>query len=355
MIASIDSAESNRAMDISSSAVPGPFLLFVRGRTIVAQRFEAGALKTSGDAAAIADGISLSQGQAFDAAGNTLAFLSPDRHSTLAWMDRAGRHISTIEMEGTAYWPALAPDGRRIAVDVDNPVSGMREIWVVEESRRSRLTFGPTHDTDAVWAPDGRRLAYGHNDGGGLYQLTIADGLSKQLRDFGGGTGHAYPADWSRDGRFIAYVSYDSSAADIWLLPTGRDATPLQVTASPFHEHQARFSPDSRYVAYSANDSGRPEIYIQALPPARGRWVVSTNGGAQPMWRGDGKELYYLTLDNTLTAVPVNLGTSTTVGTPAPLFKIRLDESIFLRYATTIPSPTTASVFSSIASPAALA
>lgn len=98
---------------------------------------------------------------------------------------------------------------------------------------------------------------------------------------------------------------------------------------TPFNEGQARLSPDGRYVAFASNESGRAEVYVQALPPGKGRWMVSTNGGAQPMWRGDGRELYYLSSDYAIVAVPITLGAEVSFGDAQRLFSVTLNESPF--------------------------
>ena len=331
VIQSLDGGTPRPVINVSSSATfdESASLFFNRGRSLVSQRFDPVRATLAGDRSLIADDLSVISARSFDAAGGTLAYLASERQTSLAWVDRAGRQISTVETAGAAMWPAVAPDDRRIAVDVENPDSGIREIWLIDGLRRSRLTFGPLHDSDAVWAPDGQRLAFAHNEGGEVHELTVGQGGSRRLHEFGAGTNFAYPTDWSRDGQWIAYASFATGIADIWLLPASGTAAPTPLTTSPFSEHQARFSPDGRYLAYAANDSGRPEVYIQAMPPAKGRWTVSTNGGAQPMWRGDGKELYYVTLDNMLTSVPIKLGSGVTVGIPSALFKIQGSESLF--------------------------
>lgn len=331
MIQSIETGGPRHLTDIPAGAVPfsDQALLFLRGRALVAQPFDSDKVRIAGAAATVADRLSVSDGT-FDAAGDTLAYLSADRQTSLAWFDRIGRRLSPVDVDGMVNWPAVAPDGRRIAVDIENLASGVREIWAIDGTRRSRLTFGPANDSDAIWAPDGERLAFAHDSGRQLRELTIGQSASRLLHDFGSNSDEVYPTDWSRDGRLIAFVSWGPEGnSNIWLFPTSGEGTPQRLVATPFQEGQARFSPDGRYVAYTSNDSGRPEVYIQALPPGNGRWPVSTSGGAQPMWRGDGRELYYVALDNTMTAVPVTLSPGVGIGTPAPLFKVEEDESLF--------------------------
>jgi dipeptidyl aminopeptidase/acylaminoacyl peptidase len=200
------------------------------------------------------------------------------------------------------------------------------EIWTIDGVRRTRVTFGPESSGDVVWSPDGTRLAYQARFGAELRELVPGTNTTRTLATFTGASDNVYPTDWSRDGRFIAYVSWSNGTEDLHLFPTGGGPS-ISLATSPFNEGAARFSPDGRFIAYRSNESGRPEVYVQALPPATGRWLVSTSGGSQPMWRGDGRELYYLDPDNLLMAVPISLGAAVTAGTPVPLFRLRIQES----------------------------
>ena len=109
---------------------------------------------------------------------------------------------------------------------------------------------------------------------------------------------------------------------DIWALPLGGDKKPFPIVTTNFDELWATFSPDGRYVAYQSNESGRSEIAVQEFPEARNKWQVSTDGGGQSFWRGDGRELFYRS-GSRLMSVPVEAGETFTAGTPAPLFQAR--------------------------------
>ena len=123
--------------------------------------------------------------------------------------------------------------------------------------------------------------------------------------------------DWSPDGRFVLYrynsiqaslPSTSSTGWDIWALPLDGDRKPFPVVQTNFEERDGQFSPDGKWIAYQSNESGRFEIYVQPFPgPARKWGPISTNGGAQVRWRRDGKELFYIALDDRLMAVPIQL------------------------------------------------
>jgi Tol biopolymer transport system component len=141
------------------------------------------------------------------------------------------------------------------------------------------------------------------------------------------------PSSWSADGKFILFTSVGSKTRqDIWVLPMGKDpSAPLVTDRKPFvflqtdyAESEAVFSPNGRWVAYRSNESGRDDIYVKPFPGPAGRWQVSTGGGTRPKWRRDGKELFYLGVDDKLMAAEIRMkGTALEVGAVRPLFQTR--------------------------------
>jgi Tol biopolymer transport system component len=141
-----------------------------------------------------------------------------------------------------------------------------------------------------------------------------------------------YPSDWSRDGRFVVYTANDpKTKQDIWILPmnpnpkgAGGERKPFLFLQTEFNETRATFSPDGRWIAYESDESGRYEVYIRPFPGPGGKWQVSTSGGTRPRWRRDGKELFYLALDDKIMAAEIKLGSATVdVGSVWPLFQSR--------------------------------
>lgn len=152
--------------------------------------------------------------------------------------------------------------------------------------------------------------------------IGTAQALPEQGPDLEGNA----PSDWSRDGRFIITLGIgQTTRRDIWVLPQVGDRTPFVFLQTPAHELQPTLSPDARWVAYASDESGRPEVYVQPFPVGGAKWQVSTAGGMQPRWRRDGRELFYVGLDRTLTAVEVNgAGEGFRVGRARPLFDARV-------------------------------
>src|SRR5205807_7234625 len=116
-----------------------------------------------------------------------------------------------------------------------------------------------------------------------------------------------YVNDWSKDGRFLLYCEVDAKTGrDLWAIPQKNgERKPIRIANTPFDELNGQFSPDERWVAYETNESGRFEIVVQPFPDPAGKWQVSTNGGIQPRWRADGKELYFIAPDGKLMAASV--------------------------------------------------
>jgi Tol biopolymer transport system component len=333
-VGSVDSTDRHQLSEVRStiSYAPGGHVVFIRQGSLMTQRFDARTLQLSGEPLSITDEMR-NINASFGVGGNTLVYFPAVRSTALAWFDRAGKQIRSITTAGEYGWPALSPDGHRIAIDRVDSDTGTRAIWLVDErGTNTRLTRDPTEESDVVWAPDGNHIAFGHDDGRAVYEMSLASTSSQRvLTQFDAKGSQAYPTDWSSDGRFIAYTGWGPTmTADVWLLPLATGAKPIPVAATKSQEGQARFSPDGRWIAYSSDESGRPEVYVQAMPPEQTRITISTSGGAQPMWRRDGKELFYLALDNTVMAVPLRSATSIDAGAPVALFKARIDESNFM-------------------------
>jgi eukaryotic-like serine/threonine-protein kinase len=334
-VGSLEGGERKRLLEARSKVVYAEGvgqLLFVRGDSLLTQGFDEDKLEMTGTPVTVCDGVVNASGSlaGFDEAGGTLVCTDNRRDTTLEWFDRTGKRIDAVPFGGNFRSPVIASDDRRIAIDRANTETGAREIWVLDGDRSTRLTFGATDDSDVVGArrPAGC-IRWGHGPVSRGDRIWAASGR-RTLHQFGGGSDEVYPNDWSEDGRFIAYNSYgQGNAADIYVLPLEAGAKPLVVASTRYNEHQARFAPGSRFIAYASDESGRPEVWVQAMPPAAGRWPVSAAGGAQPMWRADGRELFFLALDGTLMAVPVRTGTTLDVGTPAPLFRVHVEESVF--------------------------
>jgi Tol biopolymer transport system component len=131
----------------------------------------------------------------------------------------------------------------------------------------------------------------------------------------------AYPLDWSHDGRFVLYESQaPKTGADLWVLPLAGDKKPFPFLQTAFSEDNGTFAPDTKWIAYVSNESGRDEVYVQPFPATGAKFRVSRDGGTYPMWRGDGRELFFVSLDGTMMAASINTGSGIEPGIPQALF-----------------------------------
>src|SRR5205807_7944069 len=117
----------------------------------------------------------------------------------------------------------------------------------------------------------------------------------------------AVPTAWSADGRYLA-ITRDQGAAgsnDVWVLPLSGDRQLIPIAKTPFAENNGSFAPNGRWIAYQSSESGITQIYVQPFPPTSGRFQISRAGGAQPLWRGDGRELFFLSSDSKMMAAAI--------------------------------------------------
>jgi Tol biopolymer transport system component len=255
----------------------------------------------------------------------------------LTWVDRAGNALGTVGEPGPYLNLALSRDERRIAVALSSGSPENRDIWLIDAARHdvlSRLTFDPGVDWLPVWSPDGSRIAFsGARAGSASLRLKVINGgMDEPLLQPGGAI---QPTDWSADGRFIAFTSAGPSVtSDVWVLPMFGDRKPYAVVQTPFAETSAVFSPDGRWIAYT--EGGASNVVVQRFPADGGKYQVSRTGGSLPIWRADGRELFYLAADGTMMAVPIEATSHFDPGVAQALFQTGVSRaSVGRQYAVT--------------------
>jgi len=195
----------------------------------------------------------------------------------------------------------------------------------------TRLTSHPGDDIFPVWSPDGKRIAFSSNRTKvlDLYVKPADTGSEQPLLNT---SQNKVANDWSPDGRFLLYTSVDAKLMmSLWALPLEGEPKPFKVVQTDFNAGWGQFSPDGKWIAYASIESGRWEIYLQRFPGPGSKSLVSTGGGVMPRWRRDGKELFYIGLDDRLTAVPIRLapdGQAVEAGSPIPLFTTRVGRAL---------------------------
>jgi Tol biopolymer transport system component/DNA-binding winged helix-turn-helix (wHTH) protein len=334
-VASLDSKESKRlvnsntnaAFAAASSDAPG-FMLYTAGTDLVRQAFDLKKLAIVGEPAVLAHRvlIGMTRGMAraaFSASQNgVLAYRTRTEtgHSELIWFDRQGRRLSAVAEPGDYSNPALSPDEKRLVVSRTDEQSRARNLWLFDLSggASSRFTFEPVDETNAVWSPDSQEVAFNavHDGAVDVYRKPVT-GANKPKELLVSNENKQIEC-WSPDGRSLLYRIDDKT----WVLPLGGGKP-----TGPYAMEYPSISPDNRWVAYTSNESGRGEVYVQSFPPTEGRWQVSTTGGTEPLWRKDGKELYYMSGDR-LMAVEVKTNPHAfETGISRMLFEVRLEST----------------------------
>jgi len=333
-VASLDSQGSKLLLRANSNtAYTQGHLLYLREGALLAQPFDAKRLETTGDAFPIAEQIqhipALGRGVFSVSENGVLAYQtgSATGNLQLTWFDRSGKPLGVLDDPAPNANPKLSPDGKRLAVVITDPQTGHPDIWLYELARgiKTRFTFDPAGEREPIWSPDGSRIVFTSNRKGhfDLYQKSANGAGSEELlleSNF-----DKAPSSFSPDGRFLLYSAVDpKTKADLWVLPLGGDRKPFPFLQTEFTESFGQFSPDGRWIAYRSDESRGGEIYVAPFPGPGGQRQVSTAGGRQPRWRGNGKELFYLSPDDKMMAAEVNgQGATLEVGAVRPLFEAR--------------------------------
>lgn len=324
---SLDSNEKRVVVQTTANAAyaaPG-YLLFYRDKALLAQRFDLKRFALTGEPTAILTDVqylSSVKRAAFAVTDSGLLVAQSGSGAAISqpiWFDRKGNSLGAVGQPGVYSNVSIAPDGKSVAVDkIDTTNQNTNDVWTYELQRGivKRLTFDPAVDRVPIWSPDAKRLVFvsSREHGVDLY-MKKSDGTQEEKRIVSDDL-NKYPNDWSRDGKYVLYTR----GTDLWLV------TVPELKTSPFLKavsvlRNGQFSPDGKWVAYASNESGKWEVYVTSFPEPRGKWQVSTGGGEQPRWRSDGRELFYLSSDNKITAVPVTIGAKFDSGTPVALFQ----------------------------------
>jgi hypothetical protein len=299
----------------------GPAIVFLRSGSLMVQGIDLSRRALVGDARTL---MALPEGRFSVSRNGVLAcgeFIT-QRTGQLAWFDRRGSQLSTIGPERRYLSVDLSPDGNRIAVSFGG--EGTNQLWSRELVRGTEVRVTDARVSGAVWSSDATRLLFhSYRDGpASLFERpsngTGADRLIlKQDRDI-------FVNDWSRDGRFVLYSSVAGSPSSLDLFTVDMRDDPKRAVsylAEPFHQKQAQFSPNGRFVAYVSDESGRFEVYVRTFPDAAaGKWPISPDGGVEPRWRRDGKELFYWS-GRTLMVATVDTSAQFSAGLARELFE----------------------------------
>jgi eukaryotic-like serine/threonine-protein kinase len=323
---------------MSPRYTPSGHLVYAQGGTLMAVPFDPQRLAVTGTAVPVAEGVlespvSGAAQYSFSATGSLVYVLGGVQsvQSKLVWVSRNGAEQPLTAPAHAYVFPRLSPEGRRVAVGITESES---QTWLYDLSRETltRFTFEGNYNPVSVWTPDGKRIAFESNKEGTpniFWQLADGSGGLERL------TTSEYvnaPFSWSPDGQLLAFIELNPTTGfDIWVLRVGdpsagsgqvRKAQPFLRTR--FNETEARFSPDGRWLVYISDESGRYEIYVQPYPGPGGKWQISTEGGTEPVWNPNGRELFYRSGDRMM-AVDIATQPGFAAGKPRMLFEGRYE------------------------------
>ena len=318
---------------VGSGVYAAGHLLFVVDGELVAQAMDLKTLRLSGEAVPVGLKVSVSSSHnaAVSAAGrDALAtWSSAGAMSELVWFDRTGRQLGKAGPPDGYVDFRLSPDDRRLAVSRVDPRSNMPDLAVMDLERSGALTaLSSSSQTDAspVWSADGERIVFRSNRRGvhDLFERP-SNGSGDDVFLYTAGFG-IYPTDWSADGNTIVFHGLSKlTKHDIWTFDRARrEARPLVDT--PSEEAQGQLAPGNR-LAYTSNESGTFQVFVRSLQGSGGPINVSVNGGFDPRWRADGRELFFISPDGTMMAVDVPPGDPIRPGPVRRLFPTAFHEA----------------------------
>jgi Tol biopolymer transport system component len=309
------------------------YLLYQRAGALLAQPFDARQRQLTGEPFPVAEAVARSMpftSGYFSASDNGVLIFDPNvnkRNSQLLWVDRSGKQMGSVGTASSRPW--LSPDEKHFVADRRDPQTALSSLWMADVSgaNATPFTFGQTNDQQPIWSPDGNRIVWASSHTGvlDLYQKAASgDGQDELLYK---SDEFKIPCDWSRDGRFLTYISRTpKTRSDLWVIPVGAQSgnpQPFPFLQTEADEGGGRLSPNGEWLAYVSDESGRHEVYVERFPAHGGKRQLSTAGGSGPIWRRDGKELFYQAADGKVMAVAVEPGAEFKASTPVALFEFR--------------------------------
>jgi serine/threonine protein kinase len=311
--------------------VPSGHIVYVHAGSLMAVAFDLARMEVTGSPVPVQEGVATSGltagGAEYEVTQSGLLAYVPGNAKpparTLVWVDRTGV-VKVIPAPAKVYSsPRISPDGKRLAVQVND--NGNLSIWIYEFARDTltRLTFGPGNSSVPLWTPDGRKVVYNTRTSGPSFRSRLVDGSGTEEIVFGREFDDAgvTPYSVSPDGRALLFGHTLEGRLAIQALSLDGSEKIQPFLQSSFNQSGSQFSPDGRWVAYTTDESGRREICVQSFPGGGGKWMISTDGGQYVRWSRDGREIFFFYGDK-LMSVPVETQPAFKAGTPRALFQI---------------------------------
>jgi Tol biopolymer transport system component len=306
-------------------------LVFARGGELLAVQFDPRTLQVKGSPVPVIKGvltnIPFAMAQFTASLVGSIAYMPGDEAQdsrALVWVDRHGAIQPVPAPKRNYEFPRLSPDGEQIAVRINGGSDPGTDIWLYQFARTtmSRFTIRATDAETPVWTPDGKRVAYAMTASNPPRQILwkLADGSAAE-EVLAGSERHLHLGGWSPKGD--ALVAMATETGNIWNLEMTGKRTLRPLLQTPYQMRAATISPDGRWLAYASNDTNRFEVYVQPFPNLNGKYPISTDGGAEPIWAKNGRELFYRNGDKMMAVTIAEKGDRLEPGTPTLLFEGR--------------------------------
>ncbi len=328
-LGSLDATEKTRLLDVPAVYAPTGHLLYIRERVLAAQSFDATTGRLSGPSSTLAGNVmapEVTNGAVVSASiDGLLAFSTSRTGEHFEWFGRAGERLGSIDAPIAFRNPAFLP-GQRQLLAASSGDAEHKGLWTIDVERGA-LTRIAADGMRPIASPDGSRIAFTSDRAAGVADLYVRattgrDGEEELLLKTGD---NKFICDWSADGRYLVFGSTNArTQSDLWLLPMTGDRQPHVWLQTPSNEICGQISPDGRWMAYTSDESGTWQVYVQSFPEPGNKQTVSVGGGIEPHWRADGRELFYLSPDQSLMAVGIKAGATWQAGRPATLFRAPL-------------------------------
>ena len=306
--------------------VPTGHLVYSRGGTLFAVRFDPRSLEITGDPVQVVEGVATgaANGEArfdFSSTGTLIyaqgEFTAAARN--LVWVDRSGKVVKITDLVRPFGGVTMSPDGKRLAVTLE---SSTFDLWLYDLERDSltKLTFGGD-DNRATWSPSGESIAYKSTKSGTpqIYLKNMAGTGEEDLLTTGSADKDS--TSWTPDSKaVVVQILSDETGWDIYTIPISGDHKPRLLVGGPYDQNVGAISPDGRWVSYRSTESGKEEVYVQSLANATMKVQVSREGGRSAQWAKSGRELFFRG-GGKMFAAPIDAGPVLRVGKPVLLFE----------------------------------
>jgi serine/threonine-protein kinase len=288
---------------------PSGHLVYARAGGLQAVPFDLSRLAVTGPPVSVLEGVAMNPVNGWvklgSSADGSLAYIpgaSGAGERALLWVNRKGGAAQPLPAPPRGYLaPRLSPDGLRLAVGIQDSNPG---LWIYELGRGTltRLTASALNPYQ-IWTPDGKRVTL-RSALGNRFDLdwmpVDGSGVAERLTT---GEGLPIPGSWSPNGQVLAYSEQNPTTGwDIWVLKLEGDRKPRLFLQTPANEDAAIFSPDGHWLAYQSDETGRNEVYVRPFPDPGRKWQISTEGGTEPLWARNGRELFYRNGDRMMAA-----------------------------------------------------